>query len=111
RTDRAGLRPSFQLVRRKTSLDGSTAIVRDEECLDGAVGHDGLVWGTYVHGLFDQPDFRRAWLNRLRSRKGLPAVSLEESQRVNDTRLNAMDRWADHVDRHLDLAPVLSWLR
>lgn len=111
RTDRAGLRPSFQLVRRKTSLDGSTAIVRDEECLDGAVGHDGLVWGTYVHGLFDQPDFRRAWLNRLRSRKGLPAVALEESHRVNDTRLNAMDRWADHVDRHLDLAPVLSWLR
>lgn len=112
RTDRAGLRPCFQLLRRQASLKtDSKEILRDEECQDGAVRHDGLVWGTYVHGLFDEPAFRRAWLNRLRSRKGLSAVSLEDSQRVNETRLNAMDRWADHVDRHLDLAPVLAWLR
>ncbi len=37
---------------------------------------DGLVWGTYIHGLFDQPQFRRAWLNGLRRRKGLPPVEL-----------------------------------
>ena len=84
RTDRAGLRPCFQLLRRPvaTVQDGKQ-FHHDDECLEGAVGHDGLVWGTYVHGLFDQPSFRRAWLNRLRVRKGLAAVSLEYSQRVN----------------------------
>ncbi len=112
RTDRAGLRPCFQLLRTSGEMNpDATEHARDEDCLDGAVRHDGLVWGTYVHGLFDQPDFRRAWLNRLRGRKGLPAVPFEASHRVNETRLKAMDRWADHVDQHLDLAPVLAWLR
>ena len=112
RTDRAGLRPCFQLLRRQGGIetDGKES-PREEACLDGAMRPDGLVWGTYVHGLFDQPSFRRAWLNRLRSRKGLSAVPLETSERVNQMRLKAMDRWADHVDQHLDLAPVLAWLR
>lgn len=39
---------------------------------DGAVSPDGRVWGTYLHGLFDRPEFRRSWLNRVREDKGLP---------------------------------------
>ena len=54
---------------------------QDEKFLDGAVRDDGLVWGTYIHGLFDRPVFRRAWLNRLRIRKGLSALDLFHSQR------------------------------
>lgn len=112
RTDRAGLRPCFQLLKSPVgNAQSDLDIDGDEACLDGAVRPDGLVWGTYVHGLFDQPCFRRAWLNRLRIRKGLPAVPLEYSQHVNERRLNAMDRWADHVAQHLDLAPILAWLR
>ncbi|MGZ9190285.1 MAG: cobyric acid synthase, partial [Nitrospira sp.] len=65
---------------------------------------DGLVWGTYIHGLFDQPAFRRAWLNRLRTRKGLPVLDPSLSQQVNDKRRDALDRWADHVAQHLDLS-------
>lgn len=112
RTDPAGLRPCFQLLStHRGKEDGGSAAPREQECLDGAVRSDGLVWGTYVHGLFDQPGFRRAWLNRIRSRKGLSSVPLACSQEVNDTRLKAMDRWADHVDQHLDLTPILAWLR
>jgi len=112
RTDPAGLRPCFRLLRKGAGIECSgTNTGPKQDCHDGAMRADGLVWGTYVHGLFDQPDFRRAWLNRLRSRKGLSAVPLADSQRVNQTRSEAMDRWADHVDRHVDLAPVLAWLR
>ena len=66
-----------------------------------------------LHQPADARNFERACIsiNRLRGRKGLPAVPFEASQRVNETRLKAMDRWADHVDQHLDLAPVLAWLR
>ncbi|HJP30780.1 MAG TPA: cobyric acid synthase [Candidatus Latescibacteria bacterium] len=32
---------------------------------DGAVGHDGAVWGTYLHGLFHHEGFRRRWLTEL----------------------------------------------
>ncbi|MBC8461849.1 MAG: hypothetical protein H8D67_28095 [Deltaproteobacteria bacterium] len=29
------------------------------------------VWGTYLHGVFDEDEFRRAFIDRLRSKKGL----------------------------------------
>ncbi|MBC8954263.1 cobyric acid synthase [Xenorhabdus sp. PB62.4] len=37
---------------------------------DGAVAQDGLVMGSYLHGLFDQNAFTRSLLNQLRIRKG-----------------------------------------
>ncbi|MDW7684096.1 MAG: cobyric acid synthase [Bacillota bacterium] len=37
---------------------------------DGAVSACGRIWGTYIHGVFDRPAFRRAWLNMLRRKRG-----------------------------------------
>lgn len=112
RTNRGGHRPCFQLQGKAELLPGrGDKAGCDDESADGAVRDDGLVWGTYIHGLFDQPPFRRAWLNRQRNRKRLSAVDLLQSQRVNDKRRDAMDRWADHVEQHLDLAPILALLR
>jgi adenosylcobyric acid synthase len=37
----------------------------------GVVDTDGLIWGTYLHGVFDADDFRRWFINRLRTRCGL----------------------------------------
>ncbi|NOY64207.1 MAG: cobyric acid synthase, partial [Nitrospirae bacterium] len=34
----------------------------------------GPVWGTYIHGIFDNDRLRRDMLNSLRERKGLPPV-------------------------------------
>ncbi|SEN12356.1 cobyric acid synthase [Lihuaxuella thermophila] len=39
---------------------------------DGAVAEDGAVWGTYLHGVFDNPSFTHHWINHLRRKKGLP---------------------------------------
>jgi adenosylcobyric acid synthase len=70
--------------------------------LDGAVSHDGLVWGTYIHGVFDHPGFRRAWLNRIRRRKGWEPLALDGSSTVSRRLDDELDRWADHVGRYLD---------
>lgn len=112
RTDRHGHRACFELQGKEPSPAGPRDVTeRDDAWLDGAMSDDGLVWGTYIHGLFDEPLCRRAWLNRLRIRKGLPAADMALSQQVNRQRSGAMDRWADHVEQHLDLAPILALLR
>lgn len=66
---------------------------------DGAVSRDGLVAGTYVHGLFADDCQRAAWLARLGAAPGL-------------TRYEAgieavLDRFADHLEAHLDCDGLL----
>jgi adenosylcobyric acid synthase len=57
----------------------------------------GLVCGTYLHGLFDHPALRGAFLNRLRAERGLP-VRESVAPPIDDH----IDRLADHVESHLD---------
>jgi adenosylcobyric acid synthase len=72
---------------------------------DGWVSPDRRVWGTYLHGLFDNDDFRRGFLgeiNQNRSRAGTdsPAWSFREFQEAQ------LDRLADLMRRHLDIAKI-----
>ena len=78
---------------------------------DGAVSPDGLVWGTYIHGVFDDPSFRRAWINRVRVRKGLAPGDVEDSENVTRRLTAALDDWADHVECHLDMKLVFQALQ
>ena len=78
---------------------------------DGAVSADGLVWGTYIHGVFDDPAFRRAWLNRVRARKGLAPRYVADSMDVTQRLASALDEWADHVARHVDMTAVCQALQ
>ena len=81
-----------------------------ESRVDGAMSLDGRVWGTYIHGVFDQPVFRRQWLNRVRVRKGLAPLGLEISEKVSQRMSQALDRWANHLEAHLDVNPIFSAL-
>jgi adenosylcobyric acid synthase len=66
---------------------------------DGAVSADGLVAGTYAHGLFASDGFRRAFLAKLGARSSHAyEVSVEA----------ALDGLAAHLARHIDLDQVLS---
>jgi adenosylcobyric acid synthase len=44
---------------------------------DGIANADGNVLGTYLHGVFDNPAFLRAFVNTLRQGKGLPKLTGE----------------------------------
>lgn len=43
----------------------------DAEFLDGAKNENGLIWGTYLHGVFDNSGLRRYFINQWRIKKGL----------------------------------------
>ena len=39
---------------------------------DGAISANGKIWGTYIHGIFDNDEFRTGFLNEIRITEGLP---------------------------------------
>ena len=67
---------------------------------DGAASADGLVAGTYLHGVFSDDDFRRAFLKEL----GAPVSDFRYEATVETT----LDALADHLARHVDLDAVLA---
>jgi adenosylcobyric acid synthase len=76
------------------------------DLMEGAVCADGTVWGTYIHGIFDRPAFRRAWLNRVRQRRSLPSVSVEQSEGITQRLSAELDRWADHLEQHVNVGLI-----
>lgn len=81
-----------------------TIITRSGEPInipDGAVSSDGLVMGTYLHGIFDNDAYRRAVLDALRMRKGLaPLGSFLDTQALKNA---AYDRLAEVVRQSLNM--------
>jgi adenosylcobyric acid synthase len=65
------------------------------------------VWGTYLHGIFDNGPWRRAWLNRLRQQRGLKSIPTGVAN-YREQRESILDSLATQVERHLDLTPLLS---
>ena len=73
---------------------------RMDTAREGICARDGRLFGTYLHGLFDQAPFRRWWLNRLRTSKGW--AGLPETHGLSlDARL---DRLADFVEQHVSVS-------
>ena len=70
---------------------------------EGALSADGLVAGTYVHGLFADDRQRSAWLARL----GAEPSTLDYEQGVED----ALDGLARHIEAHLDVDALLRLAR
>ena len=61
--------------------------------------------GSYIHGLFDNDEYRRALLNKLRDRKGLDLLQGEEMN-MHVRKEAAYNRLADTVRKNLDLKQV-----
>jgi adenosylcobyric acid synthase len=75
---------------------------------DGAVSPSGRVLGTYVHGLFDDDDFRHALIAAARRAVGL--ASAEAWADVAAEREARIDRLANHLRKSLDINRVRSWI-
>ncbi|MED0670917.1 cobyric acid synthase [Aneurinibacillus aneurinilyticus] len=55
---------------------GSRPLFRlDDGHTDGAVADGEAIWGTYLHGVFHNREFTRAWLNRIRLEKGMEPIA------------------------------------
>jgi len=69
----------------------------------GLSAAEGMVWGTYLHGVFDADEFRRWWVDRLRVRRGMAALGKVQVAYGID---HALDRLADVVRRSLNIERI-----
>ncbi len=73
---------------------------------DGAISEDGRIWGSYLHGLFANDNFRQAWLHSLGWRGSQMRSQTEDLQ----TSLNTL---ADAVEKafNMELLEKIVWDR
>lgn len=67
--------------------------------IEGAQSKDGLVTGTYMHGIFSSDEFRRYFLENL----GATASNYNYSQSIDQV----LDELAQHLEAHLDIDQML----
>ncbi|UQZ89090.1 cobyric acid synthase CobQ [Deltaproteobacteria bacterium Smac51] len=79
-----------------------------EERSAGAVNRAGNVFGSYLHGFFDNLEFTRNLINNIRRAKGLEAAESGEGPATYDEfKEREYDRLADMVEEHLPLEKLL----
>lgn len=74
---------------------------------DGWVINNGVVAGTYVHGLFDVPAMKGDFLNTLRRAKGMKEGRPSKGRLA---RFHQYDRLADHFEANCDVERIIRML-
>jgi adenosylcobyric acid synthase len=85
---------------RSSGIDAARPMLHLEHGADGARSPDGEVEGCYLHGLFGNDDFRRAWLMRM----GTRPAHLRYQAAVE----RALDALADGLASALDVDAMLA---
>ena len=85
------IEPSFRIVERNGKR------VND---IDGAVVNNGKIWGTYIHGLFENDDFRSEFLH-MNGRKKIVKFNYHNYLEKQ------FDRLADTVEEYVDVQRIL----
>ena len=100
-SDHYTFRSIFSLEQDQAGSEESAVSSVHEE---GAGTPDGSVWGTYLHGLFDNDELRRSWLDGVRLKKNLAPISV--TFKAQERKFDEFDRVADIVRNHLDLGRI-----
>ncbi|MDD3251965.1 MAG: cobyric acid synthase [Lachnospiraceae bacterium] len=87
-----------------THPSATPAILLEDGRLDGLVRDDGLVFGSYLHGLFDNEAWTEALLSHLAKKKGISLETTGESRK--DYKERQYDKLADLVRSSLDLEAI-----
>ena len=99
----------YEIHHGRTTAEGNAVILRRTDGEAIAFAADGhLVWGTYLHGIFDADEFRRWFVDRLRARRGWsPRGAVSARYDIEP----ALDRLAQAVRESLDMEAVYRLMR
>jgi adenosylcobyric acid synthase len=74
---------------------------------DGCINRDARIFGTYLHGLFDDDGFRHQFLRAGRAFRQLAAP--RKLVLWKQSREESMNRLAYEVEKSLDMKTIFSW--
>lgn len=77
----------------------------DRVSIDGVHNKQGNVYGTYIHGIFDNMEFTTGLINNLRVKKGLNRIVYNESE-FNDFKQTQYDKLAEMLRINLDMEKI-----
>ncbi len=78
---------------------------------EGAVNENGNVFGTYMHGIFDNLSWTRNLLNVLRRRRGIPEKSDAFARTYREFKEQEYDTLADVARESLDMEQIYKIIR
>ncbi|GIO31812.1 cobyric acid synthase CobQ [Paenibacillus albilobatus] len=79
-----------------------------EPKMEGCGAKNGRIWGTYLHGIFHNDEFRKSWLNAIRAAKGLRTEADTFSAKALKER--EFDRVAETVRQHVKMNEIYKLL-
>lgn len=89
---------------RTERCDCDPFIELEEGKLDGAINEKGTVYGTYLHGIFENDNFRRNLIDELIEKKGLEKD--DEKTSFKDIKENEYNKLADMTRKYLDMEKI-----
>jgi adenosylcobyric acid synthase len=92
-----GAEPAFRVIRRSGTIVSS---------LDGALDQTGLVLGTYLHGIFDEPPLRESIVAYLASKNRIAIDERRES--IEQVWENGLSQIVSAVEKNLELSRILN---
>ena len=69
--------------------------------------YGGTIAGTYIHGIFENDNWRNQYINLIRKRKNLPLLNKKTSS-YKMKRESIIDSLANEFDKHLNISLVLN---
>ncbi|ADO84133.1 cobyric acid synthase [Ilyobacter polytropus] len=85
-----------------TNGNEGNVFLQGNGCVNGAF-KDNII-GTYIHGIFDNSDFTRKFLNNIRKNKGLDEIN--DAIDFQEFKEREFDKLADIVREHLDMEKI-----
>jgi len=98
----------YEIHMGKTTLQKEHQALLEESAQAGLVTQNGRVWGTYLHGIFDNDAFRRQFLNFLLAPKGGGAS--ENNLHFARFRQEQFDKLASLLRAHLNMAQIYDFI-
>ena len=67
---------------------------------------NSFIGGTYLHGIFENSSWRKAWINKIRQKKGLNKLIIKE-EHFNIKREKLLDLLADCFEKNIRIENLI----